>query len=281
MMKDGKKWVLLSLVLLAAFFWGSAASAQTYWMYPGETNTISLEVHKPKFDRAEGFGTLTTIWFLSGRFRAGDKLSVCLDMPVSNVDIDKTVHPTHDDETLFGNPYFGIEGRLSELDAPHIITARLGLRPPLASDEKMGAADIGFFTAYDRFEALIPDWWTVQGGFGYSRTLEGGIKYSVNIDGNLILPTEDGPDNELLLNYNLAFLFPVEKVSFGAGFNGRWLVTESDLDFGQATIHQLGFVGKYDFGQFSPGLHLRIPIDEDLSDIIDYMYGFNLTYHLK
>ena len=67
------------------------------------------------------------------------------------------------------------------------------------------------------------------------------------------------------------------RVRFGAGFTGRLLASESDLDFGERSVHHLGATLAAKFRGVEPGLHFRLPIDEDLSDITNYVFGLNVT----
>ncbi len=87
MFRFGKQLVIAALFVVTVFLMGSSVAAQTYWMWPGNENSISLEVLKPDFSRGvDGFQTLTTVWFLSGRFEATDRLSIFVDLPLSNDD---------------------------------------------------------------------------------------------------------------------------------------------------------------------------------------------------
>ena len=166
-------------------------------------------------------------------------------------------------------------------DGSQSTVVRVGVRLPFASDEKFDAAAIGMYTTFNRFEAFLPDLLTISLGGGFYHMLESGINYSLNVDGVLMKPTEDDIDSELFINYNVTFWFPFEKINLGTGFAGRLIATESDLDFGERTVHQLGFAGNYDFGSLKPGIHFRIPLDDDLTDLLNYVYGFNVTYEIE
>lgn len=56
------------------------------------------------------------------------------------------------------------------------------------------------------------------------------------------------------------------------------IVTESDLDLGERTVHHLGATAAINSGAVSPGVHFRIPIDDQF-DNIDYVMGLNLVIH--
>ena len=271
------KTAVLVLICVGVLLISGSVTAQNYWMYPGGDKSISVEMFKPKFDNGDDFNLLTTVWFLSGKFKAADRLSIVVEVPVSNLDTDNIFM---EDETSVGNPYIGIEARSASGGDSQAAVGRVGVRLPLASDDKWDAASLGLYTAFDRFEAFFPDVLTINASGGYQRTTASGLNYELNVGGELMIPTEDGGDSELYIDYNAAFWVPFEKLSLGGGFTGRLIATEGDLDFGERTVHQLGLAGNYDAGSLKPGVHLRLPLDEDLTDILDFVYGFSLTYNI-
>ncbi len=275
-----RRVILPAVILLAFVLIGSSVSAQYHWMYPGCEKSVSLQMLKPKITDRDGFGTLNTVWYLSGKLPVGDRLSVVIELPVSNLVYESEGLRRSLDETMIGHPYLGVEARLAGGDSPHVLSGRIGFRPPLGSDEKYGAAEIGLVTDYHRLEAFYPDHWSVTTGFGYSHTMEGGFRYAVNLDGVYWTPTEDDMDSELFLDYNLTILQILDRFRFGAGLAGRWVATTEDGDFEDQSMHQVGFTGTYDFGSFRPGLELRFPLDEPMSELLDCIYGFTLTLNL-
>ncbi len=275
------KVIVPVFVLLAVVLIGGTATAQYHWLYPGSEKSVSLQMLKPKISDRDGFGTLNTVWFLSGKFPASNRVSVVVEFPISNLVYDQVGARSSRDETGIGHPYLGVEARLTGGESPHVFSGRIGFRPPLGSDEKPGAAEIGMVTDYLRLEAFYPDHWSATTGFGYSHTMEAGFKYSANIDAVYWTPSEGDMDSELFLDYNLTFLQILERFRFGGGVAGRWVATSEDGDFGDESIHQVGFTGTYDFGSFRPGLQLRLPLDEPISELLDYMYGFTLTVNLN
>ena len=55
-------------------------------------------------------------------------------------------------------------------------------------------------------------------------------------------------------------------------------MSENNLNFNERTFHELGLsvAGKFRYG-IQPGLHMRVPIDKDLSDVYDYLVGLDVT----
>ncbi len=273
--------IFLSATLMAVILMTCPIMAQNHWMCPGGEKSISLEIFKPRFASAKGYELPNTVWILSERMLTTDNnASIVIDLPIVQMDIDNDMHPSDEDQILIGNPYFGLEWPLPLDDASKSLCVGVGWRIPLASDEKWDATSMGLVTMPNRFEAFIPDLMTLSLRLGFLQTLESGLNYTVNIAAAWMIQTEVGGDSELFADYNAYIWLPAKKVKLGCGLAGRIWVTQEHGSIGERTTHQLGFAGNYDFGIFTPGLHLRIPLDSDLTEELDYVYGFSLAYNM-
>lgn len=87
-------------------------------------------------------------------------------------------------------------------------------------------------------------------------------------------------DFNLLLDYAGRFGYQGQKVTILAGITGRLLVTEEGLDLGERSFHQLGISASMNMGRVRPGAHPRFPIDDDLNEVIDFVFGLNLAVDL-
>jgi hypothetical protein len=116
----------------------------------------------------------------------------------------------------------------------------------------------------DRWEAFQPDILSIHGAVNYRSRTTPGLGLRLRLAPVLWIDTGDA----------------LSKVSAGAGFSGRLLATEGDLDFGERTFHQLGMFANLLLGRFQPGAQLRIPLDEDLSDLINPSVSLSLGYLL-
>ena len=280
--------MVVGLLLVGAVL-APCAVAQTYFMYPGSGTSVSLEVYKPKSD-IDGQNFMTSVFFLSGNFRATDRLFVRAELPIANADIEVeswlgTYEAT---ETLIGNPYVGVEFKTPLPDDNHQLIARFGIRPPFATDDKQEAWAVGALTSFDRVEAFWPDCFSVCGGFGFTGTTASGVTFSTNVGGVLATPAEDynimfisDVETEFLVDYDFSLWVPVSKLNLGFGASGRVLVTQDYLNLGERTMNQLCMAGNLELGQFRPGFHFRAPINEYLSEVVDYVYGLNFTYQIK
>ena len=62
------------------------------------------------------------------------------------------------------------------------------------------------------------------------------------------------------------------------GLTGRAWLTESDLT--NRFIDQFGFSASYALGNFIPGAHFHFPLDANLDNYVDFVFGINVGYRL-
>lgn len=268
------KWATLMVVILALFPFALPVVAQNYWMQDDRGSNIKLEIFKPVFDDLEGLTFLTSVWSFSGYIEVTDRLSVRLELPVSMADGEN-----RDGETLVGNPYLGIERKCENADGSSCWIYRFGGRIPIAPDDKRLSASIGVASLYNRLEGFYTDMAALAGGIGYKHTYSSGTRIGINVGlVNLIMTDDDDP--ELFFDYNAEWWQPAGKFNVAAGISGRMILTEDNIDFGRRTEHQLGLAANVDLGKFRPGAHVRVPMEEWLTNIVDFIYGVNVAYEI-
>ncbi|HUF08470.1 MAG TPA: hypothetical protein VMO47_04060 [Rhodothermales bacterium] len=246
-------------------------SAQSLWTDQSGDRAISVEFLKPEFEGDADTDFLTSTIVLGGRFPISPTIAGEAELPFSRYGIDNEFVDRSD--AAVGNPYLGVRIRSRS------VVSRIGIRLPIAPDDKPTPLSAGRLTDYDRFEAFLPNVLAVNASVtGQTRLSDQAI---LQFGGGpvLLVPTEDGgsDDTEVYAQYFLLGVFAGRTVAVKAGFTGRAILTESDLDFGERSIHQFGLGAALNNGTLRPGLHVRIPLDEDLRDSIDYVAGINLT----
>ena len=182
-----------------------------------------------------------------------------------------------DSENTLGNPYFGIE--LHGNNSP--LYGEIGVRLPLAPDtDENEAAIVGLFTELvDRAEAFISDAIPISGAINYRHKNPTGFVLRLRGGSALWIETGEGDETELFLLYSVQAGYESSKFNFIGGFTGRWWLNE-DGDFGERTFHQLGLAANVAFGVARPGISFRVPLDEDMTDILDIVYGLTLSLNL-
>jgi hypothetical protein len=272
--------VAMTMVILTGLLPGSILG-QPLWLDRSHDKTIALEILKPSFDDRtfiKNTKFVTSALFLSLRLPLSENLHFVGELPFANGGFD--FDGESESESTIGNPYLGLE--ISGQNSP--VFAELGIRAPLAKEENFGTL-IGVLTDFvDRAEAFTPDMVSItamanyryKNPSGFVTRLRGGPAFWVNTD-----KQEFEDDTELFLLYSMQAGYESEQVSIGGGFTGRWLLTEKDLTFGEQTFHQLAFAASAGLGNLRPGIQIRLPLDDDFKEVVDFVFGVNLGIQLK
>jgi hypothetical protein len=91
------------------------------------------------------------------------------------------------------------------------------------------------------------------------------------------VPNVDGSEVELYGNYNAGAMFAGRRARFEIGLAGRIWITGENMNLSERTVHLVGFAGTCNFGTLRPGLDVRVPLDKNLSDAVDFVLGVSLT----
>lgn len=241
------------------------AAAQSIWLDRNPSTTLLLEILRPDFEGDEHFSTLT--FFASGRFTVSDRVAVVGQVPLANFSVDGGSSFT------IGNPYLGLEGRPGN----GTVFVEFGIRAPLAQEDEF-ASITGLLTDVDRWEDFIPNAVCITVAGHHRSTSASGLMTRARIAPQLWIPTEGG-DAELFATYTGLIGYENETVRVAGGLGGRILITEGDLDLSERTTHQLELGADFGRGPIRPGASLRVPLDSDLSDALNVVYGVTLGLH--
>jgi hypothetical protein len=262
--------LLLTAVLVLATC--ASAVAQPLWVDRSHSPSVSLEFLKPTFD-SDFVGDddptfFSAVWVLSGRTRVNDVWTFVGSVPYSNIDVEGV------ESNSIGNIYIGTEVHHPDAD----IFAELGVRLPTAQEDEFGALITGQITdLVDRYEAFVGDALPVTIAFNYRHQAPAGFISRVRAGMSLWAPVGERDDEEAFLVYGGQIGYATANVRVLAGVTGRWILTEDTDGIAEATIHQLGLTAGPRFGRFHPALHFRIPLDEDLLDTVDFVWGLSVT----
>jgi len=262
--------------------------AQSIWLDRRHDKAIDLEVLIPDFKNDDG-GTITRsnsglVIFSSLRLPLSEKVHFVGELPFahgrseiksSRFNLDESTS-----ESAIGNPYLGLEMRGQN----PAFFGEIGVRLPLASEDDDLSMSTGLFTDVDRLEAFFPKILSITGmanvhhvdKSGFAIRLRGGPSLLINTDKDEF---EDA--SELFIGYSAQLGYESEPVSVIGGFTGRASLTEEDVDYSERSVHQLGFAASFGLGTVRPGVHLRLPVDEDMKDTMDFVLGFHLGVRLN
>lgn len=252
--------------------------AQSTWLPPTDNSLVSVEVYKPK--RPVGsIDANGTVIFLTALLRKPSGLTFVFEMPIAHSnELDLVSIGRRNSQTAVGNPYFGISFRGNQSATT---TLDVGIRFPLASDDQVFARSIGMETDFDRWEAFLPDQFTLRtliGGFWSKEDSPhaGWIK-----GGGTLLVANEIRDLEFLADFRAGLWFNGNKVAYGFTLIGRTLLTERGLSLSERNELLLGFGFNINLGPFKPGVHAHVPLTDNglfrLGQRLSSVIGANVT----
>ncbi len=275
--------LIFTVALLLIFAGATSIHAQVNWWRLDNETAVTLEWSKADFASgiADELGFFNTVLFLGAQVRVSPSVNLVAELPITTWDVKDPMvvdlgwyFYDWDDEQAIGNPYFGME--YCRPGSP--ILFALGVRPPLASDDKFFAPSVGLYGAADRFEAFVPDLWTFSLAIGGRSSAKAGPAYRFLIGPTLLAP--DAGDAEVLLDWSTLFGFRGTIAHAGFEYAGRMILTEDYEDFGDRFDQFIGLTGGLNIGQVEPGVQFRYAIDDEYRELIDFTIGINLKIRL-
>lgn len=258
--------------------------AQSNWMLERNRRVVSIEWLKPSFSEDRGLTFFTSIFNLSARLPMNDNNTFVAEIPYAKYGYEYKDEYFGDDysrkESTIGNVYLGVE--LGKQDDP--VFTELGVRLPMVSDDKYGAQSIGLFGDWDRLDAFVEDIVPFTMRVNSLVRHESGFVTRVRVGPEIWYVTDkDAKDKfEMFLLYSLHGGFETETFGMGLGLNGRmWATLGEGSDLADKTIHQLDFNFFGKFKNVRPGVYMRVPVDDDLEEILDSVLGLRLDFILR
>ncbi len=274
-----KKFITLVIVLMGL----AELTAQPIWLDQTQPRAIALEVLKPNQPRKDNTTFLSTTLFLSLRLGISNNLVLVGELPLAYVKQDFDNAPENS-ETQIGNPYVGLE--LARGDSP--IFFEFGARVPLVASENP-ATFFGQLTDADRLEAFAPDVTSLLAAINFQNVFppkqiflraRAGALLSLSTGRGVEELLNIGDDSELFFLLSGQAGYDGKCLFLGAGLTGRLVLTQEG-NIGRRTFLQLGANARFKLGRFRPGLHFRLPLEEDLKEVLDFVGGVSLSYNFK
>jgi hypothetical protein len=261
-----------ALVLIAALLTAAPASAQSIWLDREHRPSVLVEIEFPSFDDADSQFP-TWVWYAGTRLPTGRAMSFVAELPYARGEFENTPG-----QSSIGNPYIGME----YAPRPTGPRVELGVRAPLTSDDKLLPFLMGYYTDIERQEAFVPDQVTVRLGLHYrhAATPDSRIAWDLRLVPSVWIPTEDTflEESEGFLGYGGLVRYEGDDVRIGGGLTGRWLMTSDGADFSEASLHQLELAADFLHGPVRPGVQVKLPLDEGLTNTLDSVFGLSVTF---
>ena len=268
-MRTAKLRAWLGVILLAVL--SPALSAQSIWVSQHTDKAVALELMKPNFDGDDGISTSTGVAFASLRLPVANSVVFVGELPFAHAGFEGM----DESDNAVGNPYLGVEFH----PPGSSVFWELGVRAPLAP-ENNSALLIGVLTDQQRWEAFLPNMMTVRGAFNFRHRAPTGVVTRLRAGPNIWIPTEEGPDVEVVGSYSWQVGYEAAQVSVLGGLTGQAIITEGDMDLGERTTHQAGAIVTFVAGNVRPGVFFQLPLDEDLREMVDFAFGLNVSIEL-
>jgi hypothetical protein len=243
--------------------------AQSLWLVPEGRTAMLLEVLRPDF-AGGGLGTLSTAWYLTGRFALSSRLAVQAEVPFAYTTLDNPSPVSDVSEAGFGNPYLGLV--LSRPGSGW--WGEFGARLPVGADN--GSALVGVFSDVDRFEAWLASAVPLQVLAGYRWSWESGAFILLRGGPAVWINTADGGESEVASHAAVQGGWQGQRLALAAAVTTLTAIT-ADGGFGERSLVQGGVLAEARFGNLRPGITVFLPIDEDLGDLLSLVLGLRVA----
>ncbi len=268
--------------------------AQSIWMEPREDRYIWLEILVPNYHEPDRFSFTSSTSFFSARYPIWShslKVRAVAELSFAHTEVKNAffefdprsggITYASGVDNVFGNPYLGLEigapGNYDERDA--IIFGELGFRVPVVTDSQEYAKQFGSHNDNDRSEAFNDKVTCITGRFNYVDRAASGFGLRIRVGPTLFM--SGGADDDLYLDQAMMITFEKGVAWAGVAFTARTLLTGEWIPWSTLTEDQLGFSVRLKVGRFQPGLHYRVPLDEDLAHNLETVYGLSIGFQLR
>ena len=271
-------------VWLALFLLGTAlpVSAQSVWTTPPRhADQISVEWLKPVFDDGNEVSLLTSSLVISAQAPLTDRLMLVGELPVATARFHSLsgFRDAETPSTSVGNPYFGLEVRSS--DAPLFL--EMGFRPPTTDDPGFWPSAIGSLTDLNRLGAYTVNQLPFQlvGNYYYDLA-SSPLSARLRVGPEVFFPAGGDAPSTMVLTYGGQgwYTAPNERLRVGLGLTGRWN-TGRNAGFGESSLHHVTTTLQGTFGDFQPGVVVRLPLETSYRDAFNAVLGLTVTVSLS
>jgi len=267
------------------------AAAQSLNLPRDGDHAIMFERLRPNMESIDS-DFLSAAYFLSSRWAVSPRIAVVGELPYARQDGLQNdfyydgyfgyQYSTAVSGSTIGNPYIGMEARV----ASGPVFLELGVRPPLASEDEIGAVATGVVSDLTRWDAFLPDVVSIQTAFNVREITPSHVVYRLRLSPVITIPTDGGiydedtggaGDTELFAVYSFLIGYHGSKARFVAGTSGRALLTDDYANLGRRTENQLELHADFLSGSIRPGLDLFLPLGT-ASNVVPVVLGFNIAW---
>lgn len=256
----------------------SMVSAQTLWLDHGRESRLTLEFNRPSLEESEFADISIYTMFFNLHLPLGKTTALVGTVPLvyGSINYSDFFGDDYDDsETAMGNIYAGLEIQNNNSSAMW----EIGFYLPTASNEKGVVSDGLIVEWIDRPGAFAPEYIIANALVNILHEESSGLHLRFRAGPSLWFNTGDrSADTEVFIQYGGKVGFQTGQAGFYAGLNGHlWLSQDNLKSIGDKTFHQLAISAHIGNRPIQVGAIMRFPLDEDLTDIYNYILGLNLS----
>jgi hypothetical protein len=263
----------LALCVVAAL--PTALHAQ--WSAPPTAPTLTADWLKPSLKDGD-VSFLSSLLTLSVDLPVRRLTMATVRLPIAHVG-DGGGPPRSESSTAHGNLFVGVR----RSDEDHLRSLELGVWLPVAEvEDELGALFLGAFTDPLRIEGVAPDVTTVSARARWEARSGGGAFGALGLGAlGWFFDSDRDEDAQLVFDYG-------GEVGSRGGWG--WVVAElsgrlratggDDTSLSERTIHQLGVAAGLGDGRVQPSVRVRLPLEEDVRDIVRAVVGVGLQVRL-
>lgn len=226
---------------------------------------VSVEAMIPSLENFTTIDAPSASYLIYSRFSVGNNIWLTASLPVSHFK-NKSADIS---ETSIGNAYIG--GRFGSSHS-NGINFETGVYLPLAKNDAEGLAT-GIISDINNLSRYLPETTTLTGRLRYYRDSDSGFIIRAGAGPDILIPKSG--ESELFVAYYGQFLYRVNTLTLGAGLTATSIVTEKNLSFGDRTNSNIGIMSSLDFGGIRAGAYLRLPLDDEVNDFLNYVLGLH------
>ena len=276
--------ILTSLLLAAALLFSARpASTQPLWIDIQDQSNISFEWLKANYESELDFSFFTSTVYLSGTFVVNPSFRIIADIPFSSYSAsfdDPYGTSVESSGSVLGNPYIGVEFGNDERS----FFAEGGIRLPAAEHNKRqerNAANYGRFADFMRLAAFTDDYIPICVMLnGQPMWQDGIMRLRLRLGSLILTPNKDRSGGDVFIVLGAYYIYDTKDFTLRIGYTGA-LGFEQDDTFSEAFYDEVGIGVQKQFGNWVPGIMLRLPLGEPLSETVNYTLGLNVAYRIE
>lgn len=269
-----KKSLLLSVIIfIVVSFCTNDLSAQSFFLrqksgtwLAGEVNFLNVS---NDYKHYSGLNTALNL-----KLKTTEKFYLIAELPIVHGSTDY-MHYDNKSETAIGNPFIGFQV-FTKIKGLSFIS---GVRLPAADKEKSIAYFPSYYSDLEKFTAFFSEVVGINILSSYEFDISNRFFGSLSFGPSLMIPKKNEyNDTELYANYSFALGFNNELFKISSGITGIMIISESDLNFDERTLHHFVLSGAVNLGKLLPGITARIPMDE--FSVQGFILGLSLGLRL-